>query len=153
MAVEGVGIRVGGDVIYHGLFGTGLFQTIYRRPASVFLMMLMSIEWHLLAMFMMVVGLAFPPLLWVALAMFVTPVVLGTVAAAQAPKPKHPHWLSRPLIALLHYRQPIVRGWARYSVRLKAKVLTRRGEGFQRKAPTAFDPNGSLHATILEHAA
>jgi len=22
-------------VIYHGVFGTGLFQTIYRRPASL----------------------------------------------------------------------------------------------------------------------
>ena len=30
-----IGIRIGGDVIYHGVFGTGLFQTIYRRPASL----------------------------------------------------------------------------------------------------------------------
>ena len=30
-----IGVRVGGDVIYHGLFGTGLFQTIYRQPASM----------------------------------------------------------------------------------------------------------------------
>ncbi|HWE95274.1 MAG TPA: glycosyltransferase [Tepidisphaeraceae bacterium] len=136
---DGVGIRVGRDVIYHGVFGTGLFQTIYRRQASVFLAMLMSIEWQLLAMFMVVVGLAFAPLLWVALAMFATPVVLGAVAAAQAPRPKHSHWLSRPLIALLHYRQPIVRGWARYSVRLKAKVLTAKGRGFRRKGRLPFD--------------
>jgi hypothetical protein len=138
---EGVGIRVGGDVIYHGLFGTGLFQTIYRRPASVFLMMLMSIEWHLLAVFMTVVGLAFPPLLWVALLMFITPFALGGVASAQTPKTRHPHWLSRPLIALLHYRQPIVRGWARYSVRLRAKVLNAQTRGFKRKSRLPFDGN------------
>ena len=141
---EGVGIRIGGDVIYHGLFGTGLFQTIYRRPASVFLMMLMSIEWQLLAVFISVVGLAFPPLLCVALLMYFVPVVLGGIAAAQTPRPKHPHWLSRPLIALLHYRQPIVRGWARYSVRLRAKVLTAQKRGFRRKSRLPFDGNDRL---------
>ena len=33
-------------------------------------MMLMSIEWHLLSAFVAVLGLAFPPLLWVAVVMF-----------------------------------------------------------------------------------
>jgi GT2 family glycosyltransferase len=138
---DGVGIRIGRDVIYHGLFGTGLFQTIYRRPASMIVMMMMSIEWHLLAMFVTVVGLAFPPLLWVALVMFLTPLALSSVAAWQAPAPKHPHALSRPLIALLNYRQPIVRGWARYSVRLKAKVLNAQRRGFRRKARLPFAPD------------
>lgn len=138
---EGVGIRVGGDVIYHGLFGTGLFQTIYRRPASVFLMMLMSIEWFLLAIFVSVVGFAFPPLLYVAALMYFVPVILGGIAAAQTPKTKHPHLLSRPLIALLHFRQPIVRGWARYSVRLRAKVLNAQSRGFRRKSRLPFDGN------------
>ena len=135
-----VGIRLGGDVIYHGLFGTGLFQTIYRRPASLLVMLMMSIEWHLLAFFITVLGLAFAPLLWVALAMFATPIALACVSAAQAPAPKHRHWLSRPLIAWLHYRQPMVRGWARYSVRLKAKVLNRQARGYRRTAPLPFDP-------------
>jgi glycosyltransferase involved in cell wall biosynthesis len=138
---DGVGIRFGGDVIYHGLFGTGLFQTIYRRPASMIVMMMMSIEWHLLAMFVTVVGLAFPPLLWVALLMFLTPLVLSAVASSQAPAPKHKHWLSSPLIALLNYRQPIVRGWARYSVRLKAKVLNAQTRGFRRTKRLPFAPD------------
>jgi GT2 family glycosyltransferase len=138
---DGVGIRIGRDVIYHGLFGTGLFQTIYRRPASMIVMMMMSIEWHLLAMFVTVVGLAFPPLLWVALVMFLTPIALSSIAASQAPAPKHEHALSRPLIALLNYRQPIVRGWARYSVRLKAKVLNAQRRGFRRKARLPFAPD------------
>jgi glycosyltransferase involved in cell wall biosynthesis len=30
-----IGVHLGQDVIYHGVFGTGLFQTIYRQPASM----------------------------------------------------------------------------------------------------------------------
>ncbi len=135
-----IGIRIGRDVIYHGVFGTGLFQTIYRKPASMIVMMMMSIEWHLLAAFVTVLGVAFPPLIWVALLMFATPVALASVAAAQAPRTKHPHWLSRPLIALLHFRQPITRGWARYSVRLKNKVMKYEARGYRRKHRLPFDP-------------
>ncbi len=137
-----MGIHIGGDVIYHGVFGTGLFQTIYRRPASLLVMMLMSIEWHLLAIFVAVLGFAFNPLLWVALIMALTPMALGIVAAIQAPRPRHAHWLSRPLIAYLHYRQPITRGWARYSVRLKNKVMVMRKEarGYSRQR-LPFDPH------------
>src|SRR5207248_2545639 len=129
------------DVIYHGVFGTGLFQTIYRQPASLLAALIMSIEWSLLAGFVAVLGLAFSPLLWVSAAMFLMPMVLAAVAAAQSPAPRHRHWLSRPLIAWLHYRQPIARGWARYSVRLKAKVMKREAEGYRRPHPLPFDQN------------
>lgn len=118
-----IGVRLGRDVIYHGVFGTGLFQTIYRRQASLVAAMLMSLEWHLLSAFVALMGLAFYPLLVVAVMMFAVPVTLAIVASMQVPMPRHRHWLTRPLIAYLHWRQPITRGWARYSVRLKAKVL------------------------------
>lgn len=136
-----VGVRMGGDVIYHGVFGTGLFQTIYRRPASMLAAMLMSIEWHLLAGFVAVLGLAFLPLMWVAGAMLLVPVFLAIVAAAQAQRPKHSHWATRPLIAYLHWRQPLTRGWARYSVRLKAKVLTDEAVGYSANRDLPFDPS------------
>lgn len=135
-----VGVRVGGDVIYHGVFGTGLFQTIYRRPASLLAAMMMSIEWHLLGAFVTVLGLALWPLLWVAIAMFLTPIVLAIVAAIQAPMPRHRHWLSRPLIAYLHWRQPIARGWARYAVRLKNKILGDEASGHARGQDLPSDP-------------
>lgn len=118
-----LGVHVGQDVIYHGVFGTGLFQTIYRRPASLAAAMLMSIEWHWLTCFVAVLGLALIPLLYVAAVMFAIPVALAITAAIQSPMPRHPHPLSRFLIAWLHFRQPIVRGWARYTVMLKARVL------------------------------
>jgi glycosyltransferase involved in cell wall biosynthesis len=149
-----IGIRIGQDVIYHGLFGTGLFQTIYRRPASVLLMMMMSIEWHLLGMFVTLLGLVFPPFLWAAAAMFLTPAVLSMIAAAQAPSPRHAHWLSRPLIAFLHFRQPVSRGWARYSVRLKNKVMRRDASGYRRPQELPFDPNDvtSLRYWSTQHS-
>ena len=134
-----IGVRIGGDVIYHGVFGTGLFQTIYRQPASLVAAMLMSIEWHLLGAFVTVLGLAFVPLLWVALGMFLLPVLLAIIAAAQSPAPRHRHRLSRPLIAWLHFRQPIARGWARYSVRLKAKVMKHEARGYRRSNALPFD--------------
>ncbi len=135
-----IGVRFGGDVIYHGLFGTGLFQTIYRKPASLMAMMMMSIEWHLLTAFTFVLGAAFSPLWWVTLAMILIPMVLAAVAAIQSPMPKHRHPLSRLLIAYLHYRQPITRGWARYSVRLKAKVMKDEARGYRRSGALPFDP-------------
>ncbi|HLL89741.1 MAG TPA: glycosyltransferase, partial [Tepidisphaeraceae bacterium] len=138
---DSVGVRVGGDVIYHGLFGTGLFQTIYRKPASMTAAILMSIEWHLLYTFVFVLSLAVTPLFYVGAAMACVPVVLAVVAAAQAPMPRHRHWLTRPLIAWLHFRQPIARGWARYSVRLKNKVMKRDATGYRRPHDLPFDPD------------
>jgi glycosyltransferase involved in cell wall biosynthesis len=137
---DDIGVRIGGNVIYHGTFGTGLFQTIYRRPASIIAMMMMSVEWHLIGMFITVLGLAFVPLLYVAIAMFLTPIVLSIIAAMQAPMPRHRHSMTRPLIAYLHFRQPLARGWARYSVRLKAKVLGREARGYKRSGEFPFDP-------------
>ena len=137
---DGIGIRVGGDVIYHGRFGQALFQTIYRRPSSLVAAMLMSVEWHLLTGFVLILALAWPALFNLAAIMFLTPVVLAIVAAIQAPAPRHRHWLSRPLVAYLHWRQPITRGWARYAVRLKAKVMKHETGGYRRGRPLPLDP-------------
>jgi glycosyltransferase involved in cell wall biosynthesis len=138
-----IGVRIGGDVIYHGVFGTGLFQTIYRRPASMLAMMMMSIEWYLLAGFILILSLAFTPLVVVGLLMLLTPVVLASVASLQstAPRRRRRHLLARPLIAYLHLRQPIARGWARYSVRLRAKVLRHHISGFSATHNLPIDPH------------
>jgi O-antigen biosynthesis protein len=149
---DSIGVRVGADVIYHGIFGTGLFQTIYRRPASLLAMMMMSIEWHLLGMFVTILGLAWLPLLVVAALMFVTPLILSLVAAWQAPMPRHRHPMSRLLIAYLHFRQPITRGWARYSVRLRNKVIKHEARGYTRSAQLPFDPADQRSLRYWSHA-
>lgn len=119
-----IGVKFERDVIYHGVFGTGFFQTIYRGRASVLAMMLMSVEWMLLTIFVWVCAIAFWPLSFVAGAMMITPPILAAIAAYQVEfttNRRHP--LMRPLIAYLHLRQPIVRGLARYTVRLRAKTM------------------------------
>ncbi|MFN4242440.1 MAG: glycosyltransferase [Tepidisphaerales bacterium] len=137
---DAVGVRLGTDVIYHGIFGTGLFQTLYRTPPSLLAAMLMSIEWHLLWGFVFLLGLAFPPLIYVALSMAAIPVLLAVAAAVQAPVPRRARLLSRPLIAYLHFRQPITRGYARYTVRLKAKNMRTQAVGYVRPNPLPLDP-------------
>jgi O-antigen biosynthesis protein len=143
-----IGVRIGSDVIYHGVFGTGLFQTIYRRPASLAAMMLMSMEWHALGWFVLILGVSFSPwnwmtaspLVWVSLCMLMTPVALAIVAALQAPAPLHRHRLSRPLIAYLHFRQPLVRGWARYALRLRQRVIRNVAGGYVDGRQLPLDP-------------
>jgi O-antigen biosynthesis protein len=142
---EDIGVRFGSDVIYHGVFGTGLFQTIYRKPASMIAAMMMSIEWHLLYAFVFILSLAFAtlglhnPVFWLGVIMAITPFALAIAAAWQAPAPKHQSFWTRPLIAYLHWRQPITRGWARYAVRLRAKVMTLKPSGRARRE-LPFDP-------------
>ncbi len=138
-----IGVHVGRDVIYHGVFGSGLFQTIYRQPASLVAAMLMSIEWHWLTLFVAILGLAVIPLLYVAIVMFLIPVALAVVAAWQSPMPKHAHPLSRLLIAWLHFRQPITRGWARHSVMLRARVLGSRTAKLEMPRNLPVDPEAS----------
>ncbi len=149
---ESVGVHVGRDVVYHGVFGTGLFQTMYRRRASLTAAMLMSVEWQLLALFVGLLGLAFPVLFWVAGGMLGVPILLACVAAAQAPAPEHPSPWSRPLIAYLHWRQPITRGLARYTERLKAKTLRPELRAYRRKGPLPFDPDDRSLLRYWHHA-
>ena len=141
--------------IYHGLFGTGLFQTIYRKPASMVAAMLMSIEWHLLAAFVAVLGLALPPLLYVVAAACSwrrscwrrsRPLQAADAASTGTGS-------SRPLIAYLHFRQPIARGWARYSVRLKAKVMNDEATRLPARPATAVRPGRPQTPALLEQVA
>jgi glycosyltransferase involved in cell wall biosynthesis len=141
---EQVGVRIGADVIYHGMFGTGLFQMIYRRPASIVAAMMMSVEWHLLGAFFFILSLAFLPSPWIPLTVagetLLVPALLAIVASLQTPLPKHRNWFTRPLIAYLTFRQPIARGWARYSVQLRHKVMRYEARGYQRPHEFPFDP-------------
>ena len=133
-----VGLRFGRDIIYHGTQGTGLFQTIYKRPSSLLAAVLMSVEWHFLAGFVLLLGIAWPTLIAVAAGMELLTVVLASLAAWQQPPLRRSRRWARPLVAYLHWRQPIARGWARYAHRLRGKTS---GEAtFRRDGPLPFDP-------------
>lgn len=120
-----IGVVTRSPIIYHGVFGSAFFQSIYAAPPSMFLMLMTSLEWHVLVTLpLMTLGVAgagvkFPLLLPLSLASLFASLGLCIVAGKQAeiPKAKRTFW-SRPLVAWLFLIQPIVRGWARYSERL-----------------------------------
>jgi hypothetical protein len=107
-------------IIYHGLFGGGSFQSLYSLPPSLTLMLVTSLEYHVLVTLpLLVLGAMFRWLIPVALASLLLSLGMCVAAALQAnlPKKKKRFW-SRPLVALLFAVQPLVRGWARYRGRL-----------------------------------
>ncbi|MBI5774850.1 MAG: glycosyltransferase [Verrucomicrobia bacterium] len=115
-----LGVVTRRPIIYHGVFGSGLFQSIYRAEPSLGLMLLTSLEYYVLVLLpLLVLGTVFTFLLPVGMASVLVSLGLCVLAAAQAelPKKKRRRW-SRPLIALLFFLQPIARGWARYQGRL-----------------------------------
>jgi cellulose synthase/poly-beta-1,6-N-acetylglucosamine synthase-like glycosyltransferase len=114
------GVTVRRPVIYHGLFGAGFFQKLYSPAPAHGLMLCTSLEYHvLITLPLAVLSVAVPPLLpLLSTSMSIT---LGVciAAAAQADLPRRKRrWWSQPLIALLFFLQPIVRGWSRYQWRL-----------------------------------
>ncbi|MBI3881362.1 MAG: glycosyltransferase [Verrucomicrobia bacterium] len=116
-----LGVTLRRDMIYHGIFGSGLFQSIYAGQPNYALMFMTSLEYHVLVTLpLLVLSVVWERLLPLGLASFVASIVLCIIAAAQANLPKRKkHFWSRPLVALLFFLQPIERGWARYKGRLK----------------------------------
>lgn len=110
------GVTAGQPMIYHGLFGTGLFQTLYTPPPAAILSFFTTFEYYVLAVLpLLVLALAFGLFIPLALTSALIPLGVAATAAAQAQiaHAKRRFW-SRPLVSLLFFLQPIVRGWARY---------------------------------------
>jgi len=121
------GLVLGRSVIYHGVFGTGLFQTLYAAEPSWALMLLTSFEYHvLITVPLLVLSVPFHFLLPIALTSLLLSLAVCAAAAWQAELPKDKRrWWSFPLIALLFFLQPIARGWARYQGRLGLRPTPR----------------------------
>jgi glycosyltransferase involved in cell wall biosynthesis len=108
-------------VIYHGIFGSGLFQTLYTPEHIGILSLLTSLEWHVMVTLGGILLSLMWPALWPvpALAFLASvAVAIGAATRVELPAWKRRFW-SRPLVALLYFLQPIVRGWPRYAYRLK----------------------------------
>ncbi|MDB6028645.1 MAG: glycosyl transferase family 2 [Verrucomicrobiales bacterium] len=107
-------------IIYHGLFASGFFQTLYQAEPAEALMLCTSLEYHVIVNLpLLVLSVPFHYLLPLAIASLLLSLGVCVAAAWQAnlPKNKKRFW-SRPLITLLFLLQPIVRGWARYRGRI-----------------------------------
>ena len=109
-------------VIYHGVFGEGLFQCIYPTPQSELAAYLSSIEWVTLTAFLFLLSIPFPVLRIVAYLMFggTFLVALSYMIHAKL-EPRFDTIRARLLVAFLALSQPLVRGWARYFTWLKFK--------------------------------
>jgi hypothetical protein len=141
----GLGLLVGKPVIHYGLFGAGMFQTIYSPPMFWWPLMVVSLEWWLLLVALLglslvihpavvvlsalpegaslrplVIGQLRNPLFFLPVLMLLTTVAVAYLVAGQASPPVHQRrWWSRLLIAAMHIAQPVERGWARYRTRFQ----------------------------------
>jgi glycosyltransferase involved in cell wall biosynthesis len=114
------GLTLRRPMIYHGLFATGFFQGLYQSEPATVLMLCTSLEYHALVNLpLLALSVPFRSLLPFALTSIFFSLGVCVVAGAQAgiPRNKRRFW-SRPMVALLFFLQPIVRGWARYQGRL-----------------------------------
>ena len=116
-----VGLPLMPEMIYHGRFGGGLFQSIYRHNEYGMWSVIISLEWHLLAVFLLLLSTLFWPLSLISLTMWSATLALALRSAWQAPLPRgRPCWC-RPLVAYLYFLQPILRGWYRMTHFLQTK--------------------------------
>ena len=109
-------------IIYHGVFGQGLFQSIYPTPQSDVAAYVSSIEWLTLTICIFLLSIAFPSMRIVPYLMFggTFLVALSYMIHARI-EPGHDTIRARLLVAFLAFAQPLSRGWARYFTWLKYK--------------------------------
>jgi len=114
------GISLRRPMIYHGVFATAFFQTIYRSQPASALMLVTTLEYHVLVTLpLLILSAPFHRILPLGLASALLSMGVCVFAACQSElDPGQREFWSRPLVALLHFLQPIVRGWARYRGRL-----------------------------------
>jgi GT2 family glycosyltransferase len=105
-------------IIYRGTFGTSPFQCIYQPGPSHWAMIPSTLEWHMSAAAVLLLGVFWWPLLFAAAGMVVVSMIVAALQALQARlADRHEGIKSRLLITGLCYTQPLVRAAARYRTR------------------------------------
>jgi prepilin-type N-terminal cleavage/methylation domain-containing protein/prepilin-type processing-associated H-X9-DG protein len=113
------GIRLERPIIYHGTFGTGLFQCIYQPRPAHWAMLPSTLEWHVVLTICLLLAALLPSALVVAISMACLSVAVAGVQAVQAKlPPKYAGWRSRLVVMCLCYLQPLVRAWHRQWTRM-----------------------------------
>ncbi|MSU37221.1 MAG: glycosyltransferase [Pedosphaera sp.] len=122
------GIQMEPSVIYHGLFGSAFFQTLYRPTPGLLLQALTSLEFlGCVILPLLALGFVAPILALLGCLALLINLVLCSIAGKQATlSPGKMRWWSRPLIAALFFLQPLVRGWARFRQRWTTGKATAR---------------------------
>lgn len=110
-------------VIYHGVFGRGLFQSLYEPPASPLRYLPFTLEWNAIGVVLLASALvAGEYRAWAAVPLLVS--VLWSLATAWRARiePDFDDLPSRLLVALLVYLGPLARSLERYLGRLRTDV-------------------------------
>jgi len=107
-------------VIYSGIFGRGLFQTLYEPPSSLTAFLPLSFEWSAASLPLALAGIVGGGWLWLLTVPLLVTWLMCLNGARKAPIDKNFTGLkARALVALLIYLGPLLRGWERIRWRLK----------------------------------
>ena len=107
-------------LIYSGVFGRGLFQTMYEPPSSLAAFLPLSFEWNVIALLLALAGIVAGGWAWLLTVPLLTTWVMCINGALKAPIDKRFTGLkARALVALLIYLGPILRGWERLKWRVR----------------------------------
>ncbi|MDB5171473.1 MAG: putative glycosyltransferase [Phycisphaerales bacterium] len=109
--------------VYHGRFGSGLFQIVYRRNEASLWTYYTLLEWQVLAFLFLSVAPVFPAAVVVAGTMLMLTLLAAARPAARVVLAPDAPWWCRILIGFLHMLQPSVRAWHRYFYRLRYGLL------------------------------
>ena len=139
-----VGLPLQPPRIYHGRFGTGLFQTIYRHNEYGSWWIMMSLEWHFAALFCLALGTIYWAFALPAIALWGCTLGLVLHSTARAPLPREAPIWCRPLVGYLYLMQPVWRGWTRLTHSLRNRRYTKmkdlfHGAEIKRVKSTAID--------------
>lgn len=106
--------------IYGGVFGTGLFQTLYQAPAPLLSYLPLALEWNLAALPLALGAFVFQGYFWLGLVPLSLTVARCVSSALRAPLPaRYAGVRSVLLVAALIYLGPLARSLERYRWRLR----------------------------------
>ncbi len=107
-------------LIYSGVFGRGLFQTLYEPSSSLAAFLPLTFEWNVVAIVLALIAIAAGGWAWLMAAPLVMTWVICINGALRAPIDRRFRGIkARALVALLIYLGPILRGYERIKWRLK----------------------------------
>jgi len=118
-----VGLPTAEPLVFHGRYGSGLFQTIYHRNDYSAWAYFTLLEWHTLAAFALLMSYAFAPLAALAGAMWIATLFAAARSTSGSPLSRSAPLWCRPLVFGLHIAQPVIRAVTRYTYRLSRKQL------------------------------
>jgi O-antigen biosynthesis protein len=107
-------------LIYSGVFGRGLFQTLYEPSSSLAAALPLTFEWSVVAIVLALAAIIGGGWMWLLIAPLIITWAICINGALMAPIDKRFRGLkARSLVALLIYLGPILRGWERIKWRVK----------------------------------